>query len=196
MYNYTLERRTMIYFLRHGEDDESYIGGWSDGELTKQGIEQVKEICTTLSHLPISRIVSSDIKRARMTAQIVGDALSLPVTYTSALREQDKGLLTGRKKEEAYLEYPDYRTVDVSRKYPKGESLMDLYERVKILLQEIEGWDEVLLVTHRGVINMVYFLMENRLPDQDKEQFQVTHASIHEWRPKEKKIERISKWDK
>ena len=38
----------MIYFLRHGEDDESYVGGWSDVSLTNQGKEQVLEICKVL----------------------------------------------------------------------------------------------------------------------------------------------------
>lgn len=192
MYNITLEGRNMIYFLRHGEDDESYIGGWSDAELTENGRKQVMEICETLSKLPISRIVSSDIERAKMTSKIVSEALNLPVTYLKELREQDKGLLTGLKKEDAYFKYPQYQgVVEVDMKYPEGESLMDLYERVKTLLIEIEGWDEVLIVTHRGVINMVYFLMENRLPDKDKEQFQVTHASLHAWNPKQKKIERM-----
>lgn len=33
----------MIYLLRHGLDDESKIGGWSDVGLTKEGIKQIKE---------------------------------------------------------------------------------------------------------------------------------------------------------
>ena len=32
----------MIYLLRHGLDDESKIGGWSDVSLTEDGIKQVK----------------------------------------------------------------------------------------------------------------------------------------------------------
>lgn len=181
----------MIYFLRHGLDDESYIGGWSDVDLTTTGIEQVKEICTVISKLPISRIVSSDVKRARTTAEIVGNVLNLPVEYSSSFRELDKGLLTGLKVSDAYNRYPEYRSVEVNRKYPEGESMMDLYERVKILMEKIEGWDEVLIVTHRGVINMVYFLTEKRLPDMDKKQFGVTHASIHAYDPKQKKIGKV-----
>ncbi len=182
----------MIYFLRHGEDDEGYVGGWSNAELTETGRKQVQEICTFLGKLPIRRIVSSDIKRARMTASIVGEYLNLPVEYSSSFRELDKGLLTGLKKEEANRLYPDFQSgVPVDQKYPNGESMMDLYERIKELLKEIEGWDQVLIVTHRGVINMIYFLMENRLPDMDKRQFQVTHASVHAWDSEKKKIRRI-----
>ncbi len=182
----------MIYFLRHGLDDETYVGGWSDVDLTKEGIEQVKEICTVIGKLPISKIISSDIKRAKTTASIVSEALNIPVEYSSKFRELDKGLLTGLKVDEAFKRYPEYRiNVKIDTKYPEGESMIDLYERVRLLLGEIEGWDEVLIVTHRGVINMVYFLTENRLPDMDKKQFDVTHASLHEYNPKERKIRKV-----
>ena len=33
----------MIYLLRHGLDNEDYIGGWSNVDLTKEGIKQVKK---------------------------------------------------------------------------------------------------------------------------------------------------------
>ena len=33
----------MIYLIRHGQDDETYIGGWSDVGLLKEGEEEVKE---------------------------------------------------------------------------------------------------------------------------------------------------------
>lgn len=188
----------MIYFLRHGLDDETYIGGWSDVDLMDEGVEQVKEITTVISKLPISKIISSDVKRARTTAEIVGNALNLPIEYSDKFRELDKGLLTGLKVIDAYNRYPKYKDgVTVDMRYPEGESMLDLYERVKQLLKKIEGWDEVLIVTHRGVINMVYFLTQNRLPDMDKKQFDVTHASLHEYCPKEKKIRKvgISLWD-
>ena len=34
----------MIYFLRHGLDDERYIGGWSEVDLTDEGVEQVRKL--------------------------------------------------------------------------------------------------------------------------------------------------------
>lgn len=182
----------MIYFLRHGLDDESYVGGWSDIDLTSEGIEQVKEIVTVISKLPISKIISSDVKRARTTAEIVGNALNLPIEYSDKFRELNKGLLNGLKVDDAYKRYPEYQDgIAIDKRYPEGESMMDLYERVRLLLGEIEGWDEVLIVTHRGIINMVYFLTENRLPDMDKKQFGVTHASLHAYSPKQKKIGKV-----
>ena len=182
----------MIYFLRHGEDDESYIGGWSDVDLTDDGYKQVKDICAVIEKLPIKRIISSDIKRARTTASIVSEYLSIPVEYSNKFRELDKGDLTGMKKTLALNLYPDFiDNVAVDKCYPNGESMMDMYERVKALLSEINDWDEVLIVTHRGIINMIYFIMENRLPDIDKKQFGVTCASLHQYDVKRKVIKKI-----
>ena len=33
----------MIYLLRHGRDDEDFLGGWSDNKLTSKGKKQIKE---------------------------------------------------------------------------------------------------------------------------------------------------------
>lgn len=184
----------MIYFLRHGLDDETYIGGWSDVDLTKVGIEQVREICHVLERLPIKKIISSDIKRARTTAQIVSEYLNIPVEYSSDYRELNKGDLTGLNKDVALTLYPDYiDNVGVDTRYPNGESLIDLYKRISELISIIDTYDEVLIVTHRGVINMVYFLMNNRLPDNNKKQFGVTHASVHEYDNKNKVIRKVDK---
>ena len=182
----------MIYFLRHGLDDERYIGGWSDGDLIDEGCEQVREICSLLGTLPIEKIISSDIKRAKTTAQIVSQYLNVPVEYSDKFRELNKGLLTGMEREKAQQLYPKYMgKVAINDSYPGGESMMDMYESVGVLLKEIEDWDKVLIVTHRGVINMIYFILENRLPDLDKKQFGVTHASVHQYDVKKKMIKKI-----
>ena len=33
-----------LYFVRHGKDDDRYRGGWSNLDLTPEGIEQVKHL--------------------------------------------------------------------------------------------------------------------------------------------------------
>lgn len=184
----------MIYLMRHGLDDEDYIGGWSDVSLTKKGREQVKEKLPLLRGLNIKNIISSDIKRAKETAKIISDELDLPITYSDKLRELDKGLLTGMLKEEALAKYPQYmEKMTIDKRYPEGECLLDLYNRVKLLLDDLMKLDDVLLVTHRGVINMIYFLLEHKPLDMNKKQFKVTHASIHYLDTKEKTIRRIDK---
>lgn len=183
----------MIYLIRHGLDDERYIGGYSDVSLIDEGISQVMRARDYIvkEQLPITKIYSSDIKRARETASIINDSLKKEVIYLSTLREQDKGLLTGLEKNKAYSLYPEYKDLeDINKRYPEGESLRDLYNRV---LKELRNFDDdnVLLVTHRGVINMIYYILTGTKLDMDKEKFGVIHGSIHELDLEKLKIRKI-----
>lgn len=94
----------MIYLVRHGLDDESYIGGHSNVDLTEIGIKQVENMGLWLkgNDIKVSRIYTSDIKRAVTTSNIIGGILNLDIIKTSELRELDKGLLTGLKKRSSY----------------------------------------------------------------------------------------------
>ena len=182
----------MIYLLRHGLDDESKIGGWSDVSLTKEGINQVIDARGyILENLSFEKIIASDIKRAKQTALIINKELDKEIVFTDKLREQNKGIYNGIEKSK--LDKNDYFLGDISiyDTYPDGESLLDLYFRIEKLMLTIDKWNDTLLVTHRGVINMIYYLLNDKKPDMYKDSFNVTHASIHKLDLKNKKIERI-----
>ena len=68
---------------------------------------------------------------------------------------------------------------------------MDLYFRVEKLLLEIDRWDDNLLVTHRGVINMIYYILNDIKPTMYKDEFKVTHSSVHKLDLSKNKIEKI-----
>ena len=179
----------MIYLLRHGEDDENYVGGWSDVQLTNKGIEQVEEVSKFIKNLQISKVISSDIMRAKETAFIVSKHLKMPVQFKPFLRELDKGLVTGMKVSEAKSKYPSAFKLGVAERYPNGESMIEFYKRVKESMVYLEN--DNLYVTHRGYINMLYFILSDRMPDLDKKQFGVEHASLHELDIQKKLIRRI-----
>ena len=184
----------MIYLVRHGLDDENYIGGYSYGGLVKEGINQVEQLALWLSNndFSIDRIYSSDIYRAVETTLIINKYLNLDITYDQNLREQNKGLLNGMLRSEALFKYSDILlSEDVNLKYPEGESVYDLYIRIKKLLLDISNYDNSLLVTHRGVINMFYYLLNNDTLDMDKSKYGVTHASLHELDLTKGKIRRL-----
>lgn len=185
----------MIYLMRHGQDDETYVGGWSNVPLIPEGIEEVKESAIWIKdNLNIKKIICSDVLRATETAKIVSEYLSVPYSPSEHLREQNKGLLNGVEKEKAYKEYPGYKDGEVTTEtvFPEGESLRNLYERVKTYLSKILAMqDDTLLITHRGYINMIYFLLNNQPLDMDKKQFGVTTASVHELDQKNKTIKKV-----
>lgn len=184
----------MIYLLRHGLDDEDYVGGYSNISLTSEGINQVKQVIPKLKKLNINKIYTSDIKRALETTNIINSNLKLPIQIDKNLRELDKGNLNGKKKDTlTELELHNLKTKDINEKIGNGEALVDLYNRVKNLL--ISGYftdkDKALLVTHRGFINMLYYILNDVELDYDKEKFDVTHASIHELDIKNKIIKKV-----
>lgn len=184
----------MIYLLRHGQDDEKYVGGWSDTDLTIEGRKQIENMAAYLNNneFNIYNIYSSDIKRARSTVKIISKELHIKPTYTKKLRELDKGLLTGKIVDNAKEQYPIYfNELDINTKYPNGESMVDLYNRVKLLLNVLLKKDNTLIVTHRGVINMIYILLNDLNLDMNKNRFNVTPASLHELDPVKKIIKRI-----
>lgn len=181
----------MIYLLRHGLDDESKIGGWSDVGLTKEGIKQIKKAKNFITeNISFRDIVSSDIKRASESAKIINEDFNKKIIYTSLLREQNKGDYNGLPKmvlkDDTFL-----KDLTIYDTFPNGESLLDLYFRIERLMLVIDTWDDNLLITHRGVINMIYYLLNNKKPDMYKDSFDVTHASVHKLDLKSKTIERI-----
>lgn len=184
----------MIYLMRHGQDDENYIGGWSDVNLLPQGLIDVTETARWIKeNLEIERILSSDITRAKQTAFIVSQELDVPVKHTMYLREQTKGDLNGMLKSEAGIKYPMFcDNVTVDTIYPNGESLRNLYDRMKEYLPKLYDLkDNTLLITHRGVINMIYYLLNDIELDMNKTRFNVDTASIHELDKSLNKIRRI-----
>lgn len=184
----------MIYFLRHALDDERYVGSWSDVPILDSEKEKVtKSGIYIRDNLEIKRIISSDILRARQTAEIVGRELKLPVELDKNLREQNKGTLTGRlrsslTKEEQYL--LEHQQVDTM--FPNGETLLEVYKRIREQLERINDYgDDSLVVTHRGVINMIYYILEDLELDMDKKRFDVDHLSLHEYDVNKRLIRRI-----
>ena len=173
----------MIYLMRHGQDDESFIGGWSDVELIPEGIEDVLDVSLWIKdNLHIKSIQCSDVRRAVQTAELVSKVLGVSFVSNSFLREQNKGdlngvLRTSLSDEELLL--TKSKSVDIV--YPNGESLRDLYNRMKTYIEKIMKMDDdTLLITHRGVINMIYFILYDKPLDMNKKQFGVCTASVHE----------------
>ena len=177
-----------ILFVRHGKDDDRYRGGWSNLDLTDEGVEQVMELAKHLKKYKeeynISRIVSSDLQRALTTSKIIAKELNLCITKEEAIRETNNGDLAGMLKEEALLKYPGlfFSSLDMDEAYPNGESPQEFYVRIKEWFERFvdehkNDKENILVVTHGGVINIIYHLV-NKLEWSNKNKpFQVGTAS-------------------
>lgn len=179
-----------IIFVRHGKDDDRYRGGWSSMDLIPAGIEQAKKLakylCENSPAFDISRIVSSDLQRAMTTANIVSAELGLPVLEDPRIRETNNGDLAGMLNEEALVRYPRlfFSSLRMDEPYPNGESPREFYVRIKTWLenfmsecQTLQG--NVLVVTHSGVINVIYHLVKHMEWSNKGASFKVSNCGIH-----------------
>src|SRR5690348_14903819 len=91
--------RTPFWFLRHGETDWNARGisqGNVDIPLNATGLAQARSAANMLRHRGIATIVSSPLSRAKVTADIVAEALGLPVQIDRDLREVAFGVQEGQ----------------------------------------------------------------------------------------------------
>ena len=148
--------------VRHGEDEQDKVGGWSDNNLTMKGIMQVKELADGLTE-QYDIILSSDLPRTKQTAEILAERLHCNIVYDEGLRETNNGDLKNLSK--ATFEAKGYKRfidLEMTESYPNGESPLMFYERVKSAFENIlEKYDgkKLLIVTHGGVITVIQCLI-------------------------------------
>jgi probable phosphoglycerate mutase len=90
---------TTFYIVRHGQTDWNHkkiIQGQTDIELNAMGIRQAEELAKKLRTVPFDLAFSSDMLRAKKTAEIIALEHELAVDTTKMLRERDFGALEGK----------------------------------------------------------------------------------------------------
>ena len=176
----------ICYIIRHGKDDETIRGGWSQHPLTEEGVQQIMALAEKLvDNMDVKRIYTSDLCRTMQTAQILGTWLKRLVIPLSRFREVNNGDLAGMKNTIALERYPGlfWNQLDWEQSYPDGESPKAFYERIctawEAFSQEIVAKNEnVMLVTHGGVIQVILSLVEGRTYSNKEKQRNIPHASV------------------
>lgn len=148
-----------LYVTRHGEtawNVENKVCGVTDVALTERGREQARALAERVRERPVDRIISSPMKRARETAQIIAERCGLTVETDPRLREQDYGVYEGvDRRDEGFL--GNKRCF--AYRYPGGESMMDVACRAYGFIQELKEkypGENVLLVCHGGVCRVIH----------------------------------------
>lgn len=158
----------ILYLMRHGQTDwnlKHRSQGWNNTvTLNDNGIEQSYNAAEKLRDLEIETIYSSDLKRAKKTADIVSATLDLPVHYTKRLREMNFGKAEGVKKTDLPAKFPHIYPAfnDINNperydvKYPNGETIGEVQQRFMKLATKLyeDGRKNVLLVTHGMLIRI------------------------------------------
>ncbi|WP_339058409.1 2,3-diphosphoglycerate-dependent phosphoglycerate mutase GpmB [Candidatus Regiella endosymbiont of Tuberolachnus salignus] len=148
-----------VYLVRHGETQWNVaqrIQGQSDSPLTLEGERQAKLVANRVKIEKITHIISSDLNRAKQTAEIIAAACGgLQITTDSRLQELDMGVLEGREIKSLTEEEERWRrsivegSVDAS--IPEGESMAALATRMHAALESclaLPDDSKPLLVSH------------------------------------------------
>jgi probable phosphoglycerate mutase len=88
-----------FWFLRHGQTDwnaQNLAQGSVDIALNAIGLAQARDAARLLVGRGIASVIASPLSRARVTAEIVGEALGLQVQTDAGLQEVAFGTMEGQ----------------------------------------------------------------------------------------------------
>lgn len=163
-----------IYIIRHGESQGNVNGtyhGDEDYELSDKGIDQVKNLKKILDEKihsqDIKRVLTSPLKRATQTAEILG--FDEPI-IKEELKERNFGIFEGLDYAYIMKEHPqEWKSweEDWQGYVPEnGESHLMVADRVFEFMDELLKQEEdSVLVTHAGIIRMIYCYVMDKNPD-------------------------------
>ncbi|MGQ5523613.1 histidine phosphatase family protein [Chitinimonas sp. PSY-7] len=161
---------TQLWLIRHGEtawNAERRFQGHTDIPLNANGAWQAKKLAERLIHQHSQQafvaLYSSDLCRARRTAEPTGLAIKLPMRLDARLRERHYGVLSTLTPEEMAQEHPEtyrrWQQRDPAYVLPQGESLIQFNQRVLGALGTIareHAGKAVIIVAHGGVLDCAY----------------------------------------
>jgi len=154
-----------LILVRHGETDwnaEHRWQGHSDTELNDAGRAQARGLAEALPR--VDAVYSSDLARARETAEILARALGLEVRLDERLRERGFGSWEGLTMDEIESSFPEDKLRWLAGMGPgahDAEAFDAFATRVGSFVQEIgerHAGEEVLVVAHGGTIRVVHAL--------------------------------------
>ena len=200
-----------IVLVRHGATDwnlQHRCQGSSDRELSAVGARQAENIAALLSGESLTAIYASDLKRARRTAEAIGQPHQMPVRIERSLRELDHGELEGLTFNEIKRNFGEFltrwRSEPAELQIPGGERLIDVAERAWTGLNQIAerhgADDNIVVVSHNfpilGIVCRITGTHLNhyrnfhldpcgvsRLHCNGAGHWRVTHVNSHEYRP-------------
>lgn len=152
---------TTIAFIRHGTTDwnlERRAQGKTDIPLNEDGMLQVKALARRFDGEQWDAIYSSDLQRARKTAEAVGEVLNLPVNEDPRIQEVGFGLIEGTIESERVAQWgSDWKSLNL-----EGESDESIAERVESFLDDlIETYPDgnVIVVSHGALLNDLFKIL-------------------------------------
>ena len=154
-----------IYLIRHGQTEGNghHYVGWENLNLNENGKSQALAIANLLRNRPVTDIYCSSLRRAIDTATPLSKQKQLILKTDYTLNEINYGTFQGRLKSELNLKLKkEYQYQSL----PDGESLHDVYLRVKKFHHSITGSlmrsENLAIISHYWSIRLFYGILQNK----------------------------------
>lgn len=161
-----LEQATRLLLVRHGEtawNRATRIQGHTDIPLSPLGLAQAERLAEALADEPLAAVYSSDLSRARQTAEALAGAQGLPVRLDADLRERAFGRFEGLSWQEIDQGYPEeaarWRRREPDFPVGGGESLTVFSTRCLAAARRAVAahpGQSIAVVAHGGVLDCLY----------------------------------------
>lgn len=154
---------TTFYIVRHGQTEanlKKIIQGHLDSPLTKLGKDQAMQTALKLKDVKFDKIFSSDLLRAKRTAEIITLERKLAIETTKLLREQFLGSLEGTDNRKLFALFDEWDSLSKKvrmkvRPSSDSENDEEIVNRFITFIRETAityPGKNVLVVTHGGMI--------------------------------------------
>jgi len=142
--------------------------------LNEKGKAQAVQLAKSLRQYKITRIYSSNLSRARETAEIINKSFSLPVIIDARLDERDWGIWENQNRDEMLKQIPASGNIwneeNLDTNPYKGETTRNLMARcaqfLNYIVENNSAADVVLVVTHGGPMRMILGIIKGLHDEQ------------------------------
>src|SRR5690606_808768 len=151
-----------IITIQHPESihhTNGMIGSWTDWELSEKGIEQAENIACNLQ-LEIKNnefsLFTSPLKRAKQTAEVIGEKLDIQPRITDALKERSLGKDNGKTVQWLKANIENEAKTNYDKCVGDAESRYDVWQRLLPFYDKITSNDDkdIIIVSHGETISI------------------------------------------
>ncbi|MBP3463229.1 MAG: histidine phosphatase family protein [Clostridia bacterium] len=153
-----------IYVTRHGQTDwnqKNILLGSTDMELNETGKAQALQLKKQLENINFDHIISSDLKRAHQTAQIISNN-NPNIILNSNLRERNYGNLEGTTPENIGQFWNVPANIKEYSVEPIQDFLTRVFKELDNIIQNYSNNQKILIVTHYGVVMAIDAYFHNK----------------------------------
>lgn len=136
------------------------IGSWTDWDLSELGVQQAKRIAQRLTSIVKDQewcMYTSDLLRAKHTAEIIAETVHIQPIITNTLRERNLGSAVGKSVQwfRENMQRQEHSFYD--RFFDNAESRKDVWDRLSPFVSELIASKDlnVILISHGDTLSIL-----------------------------------------